>query len=76
MTVPNKKKPLSKNENFTAISESLYNTRITTRSGEIEHIRFHEVCDPEIMMHDNYTTAKQSNPYGDGMAHLEKAVQK
>lgn len=74
MTVPNKKKPLSKNENFTAISESLYNTRITTRSGEIEHIRFHEVCDPEIMMHDNYTTAKQSNPYGDGMCFMNRPM--
>lgn len=49
------------------ISESLYDTRIPTRSGEIEQIRFHEICDPEIMMFDNYRTAKQKKPYGGGM---------
>lgn len=49
------------------ISESLYCKRIPARSGKIEHIRFHEICDPEIMMFDNYRTAKQMKPYGGGM---------
>lgn len=56
------------------ISESLYDTRITTRSGEIEHLRFHEVCDPEIMMHDNNTTAIQSKPYGGGMFFMNRPM--
>lgn len=66
--------PLSKNANFTVISESLYNARITTRSGVIEQIRFHEVCDPEIMMHDNYKIAKQRNPGGDGMCFMNRPM--
>lgn len=56
------------------ISESLYYTRIPTRSGKIEHIRFHEVCDPEIIMDETYTTAKQTKPYGDGMFFMNRPL--
>lgn len=49
------------------ISESLYDTRIPTRSGKIEHIRFHRICDPEIMMSDDNRAAVQTKPYGGGM---------
>lgn len=56
------------------ISESLYYTRMPSRSGKIEHIRFHEVCDPEIMMSDGNRTAVQTKPYGGGMLFMNRPL--
>lgn len=62
------------NESFTIISESLHDTRISTRSSGIGHIRFHEVCDQDIILYDNFTRAKQSMQYEDRICFMNRPM--
>lgn len=62
---------------FKSILEIHLDTRITTRSDEIGDIQFHEVCDPGIVLWENFTKATQTpnNLQRDGVCFMNRPME-